>query len=52
LTADSKTFINLEGLVDVGVIDQSLPADGRTGLFEIGAYDNAKVIGELVGELL
>lgn len=52
LARDPQTLVDLEGLVDVRVVDQALPADGRAGLLEVGAHDDAQVVGELVGERL
>lgn len=52
LAGDPQTLVNVVGLVDIGVVDQTLPADGRAGLLEVGAHDDAQVLGQLAGELL
>lgn len=52
LTGDAQTLVDVVGLVDIGVVDQTLPADGRAGLLEVGAHDDAQVLGQLVGDLL
>ena len=50
LAGDAQTLVDLEGLVDVGVIDQALPADRCARLLEVGAHDDADVVLKLVGE--
>jgi len=52
LSRDTETLVNLEGLVDIGVVNQTLPADSRPRLLEVGAHDDDKVILELLGESL
>jgi hypothetical protein len=52
LAGDAQTLVDLVALVEVGVVDQTLPADSGTGLLEVGAHDDAEVLLELVGELL
>ena len=51
LPADAQTLVDLVALVNVGVVDQTFPADCGPGLLEVGAHDDAKVVAELVGEL-
>ena len=34
----------------MGVVDQSLPADGRSRLFEIGAHDDEKLVPNGLGD--
>lgn len=31
LTGDTETFVDVEGAVEVGVVDETFPADGCTG---------------------
>ena len=50
LSRDTQTLVDLEAGVDVGVVDQTFPANGGTGLLEVGAHHDAEVVGELVGE--
>ena len=52
LAGDAQALVDLVGLVHVGVVDQTLPADCGAGLLQVGAHDNAQVLGELGGELL
>jgi len=52
LTGNTETLVDLEGVVDIGVVDQTLPADGCSGLLEVGAHHNAEIVGESVGDLL
>lgn len=39
-----QTLVDLEAVVDIRVVDQSLPADGGTRLLEVGAHDNQQII--------
>lgn len=50
LAGNAQALVDLEGLVDVGVVDQALPADCCAGLLEVGAHNDADVVLELVGE--
>lgn len=50
LARDAQALVDLEGLVDVGVVDQTLPANCCARLLEVSAHDDADVILELVGE--
>lgn len=50
LAGYSQALVDLEGLVNVRIVDQTLPADSRAWLLEVGAHDNDEVIGELLGE--
>ena len=52
LTGDAETLVDVVGLVDVGIVDQTLPADGGAGLLEVGAHDDADFLLELGGDLL
>ena len=52
LAGHAETLVNVVGLVDIRVVDQALPADGGAGLLEVGAHDDAQVLGQLGGELL
>lgn len=38
LPSHSKTLVDLEGTVDIGVIDETLPANSRSGLFTINRH--------------
>lgn len=38
LPSHSQTLVDLEGTVDIGVIDETLPPDSRSGLFTIKWY--------------
>lgn len=52
LAGDTQALVDLEGLVDVRIVDEALPADGCAGLLEVRAHDDADVVLELVGERL
>lgn len=52
LTGYTETLVDVVGLVDVRVVDQTLPSDGCTGLLEVGAHDDTEVRGKTSGELL
>lgn len=52
LARDAETLVDLEGLVDVWVVDQTLPADSCAWLLEVGAHDDADVVGELLSKAL
>ncbi len=43
----AEAVVDLEGLVEVGVVDEALPAEGGAGLFEVDAHDDAEVAGVL-----
>jgi hypothetical protein len=40
----------LEGAIDIGVVDESLPADGGAGLFKVGTHDDEDLARKFVGE--
>ena len=42
LAAHAEALVDFEGAVEVGVVDEALPADGRAGLFEVGAHDDVE----------
>lgn len=44
LTGGAQALVDLEAVVNVGVVDETLPADGGTGLLEVGAHDNQQLI--------
>ena len=41
-----QAIVNFEGLVEVRIVEQALPADGGAGLFEINAHDDEKIARE------
>jgi hypothetical protein len=43
----AEAVVDLEGFVEVGIVDQALPAEGGAGLFEVDAHDEAEFVGEL-----
>lgn len=45
LPADPQSLVDLETLVDVWVVDQTLPSDSRARLLEVSAHDDAQVVG-------
>lgn len=50
LARDAKTLVDLEALVDIGIVDETLPADCGAWLLEVGAHDDAEVVLELLCE--
>lgn len=52
LAGDAQALVDLVRLIDVWVIDQTLPSDGCAWLLKVGAHNDAEVAGELLGELL
>lgn len=48
LSADPQSFVDLVSFVNVGVIDEALPADRGPGLLKVGAHDNEQVASEVV----
>ena len=43
-SCDSETFVNLERAVHVWIVDETFPADRRTGLLEVDAHDDVQVV--------
>lgn len=50
LAGNAKTLVDLVRLIDIWIVDQTLPSDGCAWLFEVGAHDDAEVAGELLGK--
>jgi hypothetical protein len=50
LAGDTQTLVDLEGLINIGIVDQALPADCCAGLLEVGAHNDANVVLQLVGK--
>ncbi len=45
--ADAEPLGDLVGAVEVGIVDQPLPANGGARLFEVEAHDQEKLVGKL-----
>jgi len=43
LTCEAKTFVDLEGPVEIRVVNETLPSDSRAGFFEISPHDNEEI---------
>ena len=43
---DRKAILNLKGIVEVGVIDQTLPADSCSRLLKVNAHDEVQVASD------
>jgi len=41
----AEAVVDLEGFVEVGVVDEALPAEGGAGLFEVDTHDDAEIAG-------
>lgn len=52
LTSNTETLVDVESVVHIRVVDESLPANGGTGLLEVGTHDNNKVALELITKSL
>lgn len=52
LTSNTKTLVDVEGIVHIRVVDETLPANGGTGLLEVGTHDNNEVVLELIAKNL
>ncbi len=52
LTADVQAILDLEAVVQIGVVDQTLPAHGGAGLFKIHAHDQIQGIADFGSQLL
>ena len=50
LAREPQALVDVEALVQVGVVDQPLPADRRARLLEVGAHHDDQVIGIARGE--
>lgn len=49
---DGEALIDLERLVQVGVVDQTLPTNGRAWLLKIRSHDDDEVVVEFIGQRL
>jgi len=45
----AEAAVDIEGIVEVGVVDEALPADGGAGFLEVDAHDDEEVVLVLVG---
>lgn len=52
LSGDTKTLVDLERRVDIGIVDETLPADGRARLLKVGSHHNNEVVLQLLGKSL
>jgi hypothetical protein len=46
---EAQALVDLEAAVEVRIVDQALPADGRAGFFKVDAHHHQQVAGEAVG---
>src|SRR5690606_41447026 len=51
LSGNSQSLVDLERLINIWVVDETLPSNGGTRLLEVGTHDDDKVILKLVAEL-
>ena len=51
LARQAQALVDLEGLVDVRIVDQALPAHRRSRLLEVGSHDDAEVGRQPGGDL-
>ncbi|MNQ46614.1 hypothetical protein D3C85_604360 [compost metagenome] len=52
LAADVQAILDLEGVVQVGIVDQAFPADGGARLLEVHAHDQEEGVGQFGGQAL
>ena len=50
LPGGAQPLVDLEGIVNVRIVDQTFPPDGGAGLLEVGAHDDLKGRGVLLAE--
>ena len=43
---EPQALVDVEAAVEIGIVDQSLPADGRARLLEIDAHHDLEPVGE------
>lgn len=51
LAGNADTLVDVVRVIDVGVVDQSLPANSGTGLLEVSPHHNAELIAQLSGQI-
>jgi hypothetical protein len=51
LSGSSEALVDVEGVVNVRVVDQTLPSNGSPGLLKVAPHDDEKVILVLLLEL-
>lgn len=51
-SCDSESFVDLEGAVHVWVVDETFPADRRTGFLEVDTHDDVQVVFGLLSVFL
>ena len=52
LTRQSEPFVDAKALVEIGVVDESFPANRRARLLEVAAHDQNQVPRVTLGESL
>ena len=45
---EPQALVDVEAAVEIGIVDQSLPSDGRARLLEIDAHHDLEPVGEIV----
>ena len=48
--ASAQAVVDVEAAVEIGVVDQALPADGGARLLEIDAHDDLEPVAEALAE--
>jgi len=43
---EPQALVDVEAAVEIGIVDQALPADRRAGLFEIDPHDDLEPVGQ------
>ena len=52
LPGQAKAFVDVEALIQIGIVDQPFPADRGARLLEVGPHDDDEVAGVAVRERL
>lgn len=52
LSGGLQTLVNVEGVVDVRIVDETLPPDSGSRLLQVSSHDDTKLTLQFVGKLL
>jgi hypothetical protein len=47
--SDTQAFVYLERVIQLWVVDEALPSDGRPGFLEVDTHHDEKIIFGLIG---
>lgn len=49
---DAEAAVDIEGVIEIGIVDEAFPANGGAGFFKVDAHDDAEVVLQALGFLL